>query len=148
MNNDLLFEESVGYQIRMTNRFIQRRLQQKIEPHGVTPGMWYFLRVLWHEDGLTQRELSRIVGTMEPTTLLAIKSMESGGLVTRTRNSKDRRKINIFLTPHGEALKEILLPLAKEVVEDTLKGFSDQQRQSLFEMLSSIRTNMGDEADD
>lgn len=39
---DLPFEESVGYQIRATHRV----LQLKIEPYGVTIGMWYFLRVL------------------------------------------------------------------------------------------------------
>ena len=27
--------------------------------HGVTRGQWYFLRVLWTEDGLSQRELPR-----------------------------------------------------------------------------------------
>ena len=55
---DLPFAESVGYQVRTTHRALQRFLQFKIEPHGITLGMWYFLRALWHEDGLTQRELS------------------------------------------------------------------------------------------
>jgi hypothetical protein len=76
---DFPFAESVGYQIRATHWALQRFLQLKIEPHGVTPGMWYFLRALWHEDGLNQRELSRRVGTMEPTTLSAILNMEKKG---------------------------------------------------------------------
>jgi hypothetical protein len=79
---------SVGYQIRATHRALQRFLLLKIEPHGVTLGMWYFLRALWTEDGLTQRELSRRVGTMEPTTLSAIVKMERIGLVKRSRNKK------------------------------------------------------------
>ena len=40
---DLLLEKSVGYQVRMTDRALQRYLQAKIGPHGVTLGMWYFL---------------------------------------------------------------------------------------------------------
>ena len=91
----LPFDKSVGYQIRMTHRLLQRYLQQQIEPHGVTPGMWYFLRALWHQDGQTQRELSEVVGTMEPTTLTAIRSMEKSGLVRRVRSTVDRRKIKI-----------------------------------------------------
>ena len=94
----LPFEESVGYQVRQTHRLLQRYLQRKIEPYGVTPGMWYFLRALWDRDGMTQRELSLVVGTMEPTTLTAIKAMERSGLVRRVKNADDRRKINIFLT--------------------------------------------------
>lgn len=51
--NLLPFEQSLGYQTRIAQRAIQRRLQSIIEPHGVTLGMWYFLRVLWIHDGLT-----------------------------------------------------------------------------------------------
>lgn len=142
MTSDLQFEQSVGYQIRQTTRLLQRYLQKKIEPHGVALGMWFFLRALWREDGLTQRELSTIVGTMEPTTLSAIKSMESAGFVQRRRNSKDRRKINIFLTPRGKELKSILMPMAIEVLDDSLKGFSDEQTELLFDMLSKIQNNL------
>ena len=46
-------EGSVGYQIRVTHRMLQRYRQVLVSPHGVTAGMWYFLRVLWTEDGLT-----------------------------------------------------------------------------------------------
>src|SRR3974390_596654 len=93
---DLPFSESVGYQIRATHRALQRFLQLKIEPRGITLGTWYFLRALWKEDGLTQRELSRRVGTMEPTTLNAILVMKKAGFVRRVRNKKDRRKSHVF----------------------------------------------------
>ena len=85
---DFPFADSVGYQIRCTHRALQRFLQSKIEPHGVTLGMWYFLRALWNEDGLNQRELSHRVGTMEPTTLSAILNMEKKGLVRRVQNKR------------------------------------------------------------
>ena len=138
----LPFAESVGYQVRLTNRLIQKLLQQTIEPYGVTLGMWYFLRALWHEDGLTQRELSLIVGTMDPTTLLAIKSMEQTGLVERTRNKEDRRKINIFLTGKGRNLKDELLPLAKNVVQTAVKGFSEREFRTFLQLLSAIQANI------
>src|ERR1700761_833733 len=81
--SELPFELSIGYQIRATHRALQRYLQMLIEPFGVTPGIWYFLRALWHENGLTQRELSDRTGTTEPTALIAIKYMETRGLVRR-----------------------------------------------------------------
>lgn len=139
---ELPFEESVGYQVRLTHRLIQRYLQQKIQRQGVTLGMWYFLRALWEQDGLTQRELSSIVGTMEPTTLSAIKSLERAGFVKRRRNEEDRRKINILLTPQGRALKAELLPLAKEVIETAVRGFSERERQTFLQLLSAIQANL------
>jgi len=145
---DLPFENSVGYQIRITHRLVQRYLQSKIEPHGVTLGMWYFLRALWHEDGLTQRELSRRLGTMEPTTLTAIAAMEKAGLVTRVRNATDRRKLNIFLTEKGRGLKAELLPLAVEVVHAATDGFSPAEVRQFLKFLGTIQANVGRELAD
>lgn len=139
---DLPLEASVGYQIRMTHRALQRYLQAKIEPHGVTLGMWYFLRALWHEDGLTQRELSRRIGTMEPTTLTAIVAMEREGLVTRRRNEADRRKQNVFLTAKGRRLKAELVPLAVDVVSTATAGLSEREVALLLSFLSAIQRNL------
>ena len=63
--------ESSGYLVRDAHRAFQRLLEKRIAPYGVTRGQWYFLRVLWNEDGLSQRELSARVGMMEPTTVIA-----------------------------------------------------------------------------
>lgn len=147
-NIKLPFEESVGYQARLTHRLIQRHLHQKIAPYGVTLGMWYFLRALWHEDGLTQRELSLLVGTMEPTTLSAIRTMEASGLVQRIRNDEDRRKINIFLTRRGRDLEKILMPLAKEVVDASVEGFSVNERGLLLQYLKTVQNNVLKHLDD
>ena len=56
---------SVGYLTRITFRSFSRTLERMTLPHGVSAGQWRFLRVLWNEEGLTQRELSRRVGMRE-----------------------------------------------------------------------------------
>jgi MarR family transcriptional regulator, organic hydroperoxide resistance regulator len=139
---DFPLETSVGYQIRMVYRAMQRLLQTRIGPHGVTLGMWYYLRALWSEDGLTQRELSRRIGTMEPTTLGAIQAMERSGLVRRVRSRDDRRKVHIHLTKKGRDLEKLMMPLAVEVVEASVAGFSPDEVRQLLTFLRSIRGNI------
>jgi DNA-binding MarR family transcriptional regulator len=139
----LPLELSVGYQVRMTHRALQRYLQIKIKPHGVTLGNWYFLRALWHEDGLTQRELSRRIGTREPTTMTAILAMEASGLVKRVRNSDDRRKQNVFLTTKGRRLKSKLLPLAREVVNTATTGLNEREIGLFLGFLGTVQRNLG-----
>lgn len=141
---ELPFESSVGYQLRMANRATQRYLQSKIEPYGVTPGMWYFLRALWQEDGLTQRELSRRIGTMEPTTLTALIAMERAGLITRERDDADRRKLNVLLTAQGHALKEVMMPFAIEVVERATAGFSAEDKVRFLRYLATVQSNLAE----
>ncbi len=138
----LPLDASVGYQVRQTHRLVQRALQARIEPHGVTLGMWYYLRVLWDQDGLTQRELSRMTGTMEPTALSAIASMEKGGLVRRERDASDRRKMNVYLTRKGRALEKTLLPSAIEVVELATAGMTERERTMLLALLHAMQAQL------
>lgn len=133
---------SIGYQVRATHRALQRYLRAKIEPHGVTLGMWYFLRVLWQQDGLTQRELSRRIGTMEPTTLSAIVAMERNGLVHRVRDERDRRRQFVFLTEKGSAARRDFLPLAGEVVRKASRGLSLRELEMLFSLLAVVQSNL------
>lgn len=140
-------ETSVGYLVRMTHRAFTRVLQARIEPHGVTVGMWYFLRVLWAEDGITQRELSQRIGMMEPTTVTALNNMERRGLIRRSRNPHDRRKINIYLTAKGRALRTRLMPLAMEVNAVALQDFSPLEIDTLRTLLGRARTRLAADSD-
>src|SRR5262249_41596798 len=79
------------YLVRDAHRAFQRLLEKRITAHGITRGQWYFLRVLWNKDGLSQRALSSRVGMMEPTTVIALRSMERAGLIRRSRSADDRR---------------------------------------------------------
>ena len=90
--------------------------------HGVSFGHWTFLRILWETDGLTQRDLSREAGVMEPTTFAALKAMEARGYIARRRLAGNRRKVHIFLTAKGKALKRVLVPLAEEVNRVAVRG--------------------------
>lgn len=141
-DTDFPLELSVGYQVRQTHRALQRFLQLKIEPYDVTLGTWYFLRALWHEDGLTQRELSRRIGTKEPTTLAAIENMARRGLVRRVRDKTDRRKWHIRLTPKAHEMKKELIPLAREVVSSAVLGLGTRNVQELLTSLVEIQNNI------
>jgi DNA-binding MarR family transcriptional regulator len=121
---DLPHHESDGYLVRDAHRAFQRLLERRIAPHGVTRGQWYFLRVLWTKDGLSQRELSERVGMMEPTTVIALRSMEKAGLIRRVRSTDDRRVTHVRLTPKAKRLREGLIKLARGINAQANEGIS------------------------
>ena len=137
---------SVGYLVRRTHRAFTRALQARIAPHGVSIGMWYFLRVLWQEDWISQRELSQRVGMMEPTTASALTNMERKGFVRRLRNRTDRRIVNVFLTERGRALRGELLPLAAAVNEAALRGVSADELGRLRALLGKLQAGLDADA--
>jgi MarR family transcriptional regulator, organic hydroperoxide resistance regulator len=114
---DFPLAESSGFLVRDANRAFQRLLEKRIADYGVTRGQWYFLRVLWSEDGLSQRELSARVGTMEPTTVIALRSMEKSGLIRRVRSRDDKRRSQVWLTAKAQRLRNELLVLARGITD-------------------------------
>lgn len=114
--------QSIGYLCRINFRMFARELERRISKHGVSSGQWRSLRVLWAEDGITQRELSDRVGASEATTVAIIRSLLRDGFVTRTEDPIDRRKVRIVLTPKARRLERKLLPYVAEINEIAMGG--------------------------
>lgn len=135
-------EESSGYLVRDSHRAFQKLLERRISAYGVTRGQWYFLRVLWVEDGLSQRELSERVGMMEPTTVKALRSMEQSGLIIRERSTEDQRRVNVWLTRKGKNLRKALLPLAREITKLAESGVSAADIEIFRNVIRSMTKNL------
>ena len=138
--------ESPGYLVRDTNIALGNALRRRLSEYGMTLGQYYFIRALWIEEGLNQRELSRRVGTTEPTTASALRLLEKKGLIRRIRNRRDRRTINIFSTPKARNLKNDLLRMANNINEIATKGLSIQDIQDIKRLMTEMKANLdGDE---
>ena len=139
---DLRPEESAGYLLRDTHLLFAKALRNRLQNHQITPGQWYFLRTLWDEEGLSQRELSRRVGTTEPTTVSALRLLARNGMIERVRNPKDRRTINIYLTDKARDLKATLMPVAFDVNDVAMRGLTDSEFAQLQGLLQKVRENL------
>lgn len=134
--------ESSGFLVRDTNRAFQRLLERRIAAFGLKRGQWYFLRVLWAEDGLSQRELSERVGTMEPTTVIALRSMERAGLVRRERSEQDRRKAQVWLTPKAKRMRTELLSVARGITDEAEEGINRTDLAQFRRTLTRMTENL------
>ena len=119
-----------------------RALQARLAEHGVPFGHWTFLRILWERDGLMQRELSEEAGVMEPTTVYALKSMESLGYITRRQLPENRKNVYVYLTPKGRALEEKLVPLAEEINAVAVRGVAQAEVAATRATLLAIIENL------
>src|SRR4051812_42300590 len=119
--------DRLAHLVKDATRALVRALQVRLVEHDVSFGHWTFLRVLWERDGLTQRELSREAGVMEPTTFTALQALERLGYVDRRQLPDNRKNIYVHLTPKGRALKDKLVPLAEEVNRIAVHGVEPEQ---------------------
>src|SRR3954462_5385707 len=140
--HDFPAAQSSGYLVRDAHRAFQRLLEKRIAPHGVTRGQWYFLRVLWNEDGLSQRELSARVGIMEPTTVIALRTMEKSGLIRRVRSTDDRRRSHVWLTPKAQRLRTELLTLARGITDAAEAGVANDELALFRRVIARMTANL------
>jgi DNA-binding MarR family transcriptional regulator len=133
---------SSGYLVRDAHRAFQRLLERRIAAYGVSRGQWYFLRVLWTSDGLSQRELSARVGMMEPTTVIALRSMERAGLIRRVRGEDDRRKVRVFLTAKAKRLRNVLLTLARAITAEAEQGIAPRDLAAFRRIIARMTANL------
>lgn len=139
-------DNSIGYLTRIVFRNFSRLLEKYTMQRDVSAGQWRFLRQLWIRDGITQRELSERVGMREPTTVVALKSLEKAGLIRREKSEVDRRKIYIHLTPHARDLEAVLAPYNAEVHSVATAGMTDAEIETLGNLLRRVIANLSEEA--
>jgi MarR family transcriptional regulator, organic hydroperoxide resistance regulator len=140
--SDIDLFNSVPALMRQVHRGLSRGMEQRIAKYGISIGTWYFLRVLWEEDGLTQSELSDRIGIVGPTTVMAINRMVRDGLAIRSTDPDDRRKGRIYLTARAKRLKTKMLDEAADFVEQALGSIPEREIQQLRMTLRKIALNL------
>jgi DNA-binding MarR family transcriptional regulator len=139
---EALPDDRLAHLVKDATRALVRALSIRLAEHKVSFGYWSFLRILWEGDGMTQRELSEQAGVMESTTFAALTAMERFGYVARRRKPGDRKKVYVFLTPTGRALRKKLVPLAEEVNHIAVHGLAKRDIAATRTVLLSIIENL------
>ncbi len=135
-------EERIARLVRLAARAFNRSLQMRLNTEGVTFGQWIFLRILWTNDGLSQRELSEKAHLTEPTAHTALLRMEELGFITRRNVGNNKRRQHAFLTEKGWALRDRLEPMAVETNELAVSGLAEDEVRILRHALSTMIRNL------
>jgi DNA-binding MarR family transcriptional regulator len=136
-------QEAIGLLMRIALRGLRSAFKARLARDGIPWSAWYCLRVLWEEEGLTQRELVDRVGLMQPNIVNALRIMQKRRLVVIEREAADRRKLRIYLTREAKRLKARLLPDMRDLVEAiSLKGFSPAEKTTLERLLNKMCQNI------
>ncbi len=136
-------EHSLGYQVRRCHRRFDRLLNAQLSRYRLKSGFWYYLRVLWLGDGVTQKYLSDSTNVTENTTVSMINAMVKDGLVERSQDREDRRKMRITLTARGRALEDELIKYAIDINCIAAHGIDPREIEICSSVLRRMSENLG-----
>ncbi len=140
-------EESIGYMVRNAHRAYDRVLAGHMAKHDVLTGQYSLLRVLWHEDNLSQIEVAKRMKIERASLTIMLNTVEKAGLITRKTDVNDRRKQLISLTRKGRALESALVPLGTLVNAVALEGLSERETSTLRSLLGRVIANLESQTD-
>jgi len=79
---------------------------------------------------------------MEPTTVIALRSMERSGLIRRIRGKDDRRKVLVFLTAKAKRLRDELLGVARRVTAEAEQGITARDLAAFRRIIARMTENL------
>jgi len=139
---NILAPHSMGYRIKLLSQLLYRKLQDRLEPLGLTPFHWLVLSCLWLEDGLPTSEICERLNEVGGTLTGVLDRMEERGLIRRQRDPEDRRIWRIWLTPAGNDLREVLPPRVLELRQQLCQGISLREYELFAQILDQVIQNV------
>ncbi len=128
------------------------RLRRKVfdnvmKPVGVTRSQWWVMAHLSRHDGMNQSDLAEVLELGRAALGGLVDRLETLELVRRESTPADRRAKLVFLTDKGRAMITTMRGQSDRMSEVILAGLSDDDRQRLTEMLTTVKRNLLDYKD-
>ena len=108
--------------------------------YGLTTEQFSVLAAVKSRGGsLKPSELGTILARRPNSMSMLVDRMVKAGWVRRTRDRKDRRLVNVYLTSKGEKALEPAAPAGWEFIQKILSPLSDKDKEALNSMLEVLR---------
>lgn len=96
------------------------------------------LEALWNEEGLTAGETARRLALDNATLSGVIDRMTKTGWIVKQADPRDKRAMQIFLTPKATKMKSSILEERRKANEESLSPLSAEEKTFLKRLLKDL----------
>jgi DNA-binding MarR family transcriptional regulator len=137
--------ENILIALRRVIRAVDQHSRQLVQSHGLTGPQALLLTEIARSQGLTGSELAKRVSLSQATVTDVVKRLENRGLLERSRDAIDKRKMLLRATRQGETLVKQSVPLLQERFQGRLNELKEWERNQLLSSLQRIAEMMNAE---
>jgi DNA-binding MarR family transcriptional regulator len=133
---------SVGYLVKRAHSLMLDIMEPVIEQRGFSFIQYVVLSAL--RDGIAVNPKAICLQFRHDSGALTriIDQLAERGLLERVRRDRDRRKVELQLTPAGRETIESLIPLVVAKLNEVLTDFSKAEVQELLRLLVKLNTTL------
>lgn len=123
---------------------VRKELGQRFQAagHHVSPEEWAVLLILWKDTEQTPGAIADATFRDRTTVTRLIDGMVKKQLVERDVDPHDRRKSIVRASDHGAGLKDELVPIAMELIAESLEGIDPKEIEITVRTLKAMTHNL------
>ncbi len=133
------FEDALPIALLRAREAVMIRFRPMLAKNGVTEQQWRVLRAIQENKNVDATKLSEWCCLLMPSLSRILRTMESDGLITRTRATDDARRQSVELTADGKALFEKIAPQSEAIYAEIEQALT---KDRVSEMVDGLRTMM------
>ena len=135
-------QSSIGYLVKRAHSLMLDTMEPIFEAHGFSFVQYVILS--WLRDGIAVNPKDICAQYRHDSGALTrvIDQLAERGLLERVRRDRDRRKVELQLTPAGRDAIESLVPLLVDKLNLALGDFSETEVQELLRLLIKLNTSL------
>lgn len=134
-------DNNVGLLMKRALQSIRQTIDRELAPHDLTQAQWLPLVRIAHGGCTTIAALARDQAIDPGAMTRAVDRLQAKGLLQRERSATDRRVVTLVLTESGRAAAALVPPVAVQVLNAHLAGFSAADWQLLIGLLTRLLAN-------
>jgi DNA-binding MarR family transcriptional regulator len=138
---------SVGYLVKRAHSLMLDIMEPVIEQRGFSFVQYVVMSAL--RDGIAMNPKVICTQFRHDSGALTriIDQLAERGLLERVRRDRDRRKVELQLTPAGRETIESIIPLVVDKLNEVLVDFSKAEVQELLRLLVKLNTTLQEHVD-
>jgi len=115
-----------------------RRLHPTLAKEGVTMGQFWAIHTVSSLESASVSTVARYLGVSLPTVCWNIDQLEAAGLVRRERSERDRRAVELSLTPRGRKVESRLWAAIGRVMSEAGRDVSAEDAAAAVRVFREV----------
>ncbi|MBQ7194384.1 MAG: MarR family transcriptional regulator [Bacteroidales bacterium] len=143
IKEEFRLDNQLCFRLYTASRLLSQAYNPLLSEHGLTYPQYLVLLVLWEKDAQPVNDIAKRLFLETNTVTPLLQRMEKGGILTRSRGSKDARQIIVSLTEKGKGLQKKLADVPTSVGKAVIcESLTPTTTPELFLILDGIITKL------
>ena len=133
---------SIGYLVKRAHSMMLDVMEPLFEDHGFSFIQYVILALLRDGLAVNPKDICSQYRHDSGALTRVIDQLAERGLLERVRRDRDRRKVELKLTPAGRETIEGLIPLVVDKLNEALTDFTKAEVRELLRLLTKLNTSL------